>query len=376
MAGLYIHVPFCEKRCIYCDFYSNTDQSYKTPYLKALIREMSLRKDYLKGKSLKTLYFGGGTPSQLTYTELSSLFNAISQHYDLSKCDEITLEANPDDMTSEYIAMLRRLPINRISMGVQSFLDDDLAFLNRRHTSKQAVDAVHQCQDSGLTNLSIDLIYGLPGQTLQRWEQILDAAIALGVPHISAYHIIYEEGTRLWKMMHSGTVKPVDEETSVALFEMLTQKLSAAGFLHYEISNFAKAGFESRHNSSYWTGEKYLGLGPSAHSFDGECRDWNVASLPKYIKGIESGKPEMGHEELNATEQYNEAVFTGLRTLHGVNLSQLRMKFGDAMYLYCMEQAKPSIDAGLLIVDGDKMRLSHKAVFISDSIMSDLMKVD
>jgi putative oxygen-independent coproporphyrinogen III oxidase len=170
MAGLYIHVPFCEKRCIYCDFYSNTDQSYKTPYLKALIREMSLRKDYLKGESLKTLYFGGGTPSQLTYTELSSLFNAISQHYDLSKCDEITLEANPDDMTSEYIAMLRRLPINRISMGVQSFLDDDLAFLNRRHTSKQAVDAVHQCQDSGLTNLSIDLIYGLPGQTLQRWE--------------------------------------------------------------------------------------------------------------------------------------------------------------------------------------------------------------
>ena len=296
MAGLYVHVPFCSKRCLYCDFFSNTEMRYKEPYVAALIREMALRAPYLAGEPIETIYFGGGTPSQLAASDFLQIFEAIQQHFTLTSSMEITLEANPDDLSSAYIRSLRTLPFNRLSMGIQSFHEDDLRLLNRRHTAAQAKEAVDRCQQAGLTNLSIDLIYGLPGQTQTAWEDNLAQALALQVPHLSAYHLTYEEGTALYRLLEEGKVQPVDEELSLSLFHTLIDQLTQAGYQHYEISNFAKPGCYSRHNSSYWTGKAYLGLGPSAHSYNGQEREWNVASLPIYIKGIEAGEPQLERE--------------------------------------------------------------------------------
>ena len=262
MAGLYIHIPFCTKRCLYCDFFSNTEMKYKEPYLSAVIRELELRKDYLEGEPVETIYFGGGTPSQLQAADFSRIFEAIHRLFDVSPCAEITLEANPDDMTPGYVAGLQTLPFNRVSMGVQSFKEEDLRFLNRRHNREQALLAVDLCKKNGLENISVDLIYGLPGQTLEEWKQNLDTVIRLDIPHISAYHLIYEEGTALYKLKEAGKITPVDEDLSVALFTSLIDQLTANGYLHYEISNFARPGMLSRHNSSYWIGKKSLGKVP------------------------------------------------------------------------------------------------------------------
>ena len=288
MAGLYIHVPFCAKRCLYCDFFSNTEMKYKEPYINALIKEMELRKGYIGNEALETIYFGGGTPSQLDEKDFGKIFEAIYRLFDVAEQAEITLEANPDDMKREYVSLLRNYPFNRVSMGVQSFHPEDLRFLNRRHDREQAIKAVELCKEYGITNISIDLIYGLPNQTKQAWEENLRQAIRLDVPHLSAYHLIYEEGTALYKLMEAGKVTPVDEELSVSFFSTLIDRLAEAGYLHYEISNFARPGFFSKHNSSYWTGKKYLGLGPSAHSYNGIDREWNPSSLPIYIEGIEN----------------------------------------------------------------------------------------
>ena len=293
MAGLYIHIPFCTKRCLYCDFFSNTEMKYKEPYLSAVIRELELRKDYLEGEPVETIYFGGGTPSQLQAADFSRIFEAIHRLFDVSPCAEITLEANPDDMTPEYVAGLQTLPFNRVSMGVQSFKEEDLRFLNRRHNREQALLAVDLCKKNGLENISVDLIYGLPGQTLEEWKQNLDTVIRLDIPHISAYHLIYEEGTALYKLKEAGKITPVDEDLSVALFTSLIDQLTANGYLHYEISNFARPGMLSRHNSSYWIGKKYLGIGPSAHSYNGQNRQWNISSLPGYLQAIDKGVPDL-----------------------------------------------------------------------------------
>ena len=259
MAGLYIHVPFCAKRCLYCDFFSNTEMKYKEPYINALIKEMELRKGYIGNEALETIYFGGGTPSQLDEKDFGKIFEAIYRHFDVAEQMEITLEANPDDMKREYVSLLRNYPFNRVSMGVQSFHPEDLRFLNRRHDREQAIKAVELCKEYGITNISIDLIYGLPNQTQQAWEENLRQAIRLDVPHLSAYHLIYEEGTALYKLLEAGKVTPINEELSVSFFSTLIDRLAEAGYLHYEISNFARPGFFSKHNSSYWTGKKYLG---------------------------------------------------------------------------------------------------------------------
>lgn len=375
MAGLYLHIPFCAKRCLYCDFFSNTDSKWKAPFLSALLREMEIRKDYLGGEPLETVYFGGGTPSQLNASDFDRIFNAIARHFDLSLCTEITLEANPDDMTPAYIGSLGAFPFNRISMGIQSFDAADLHFLNRRHTREQAIRAVHTCQDRGLTNISVDLIYGLPGQTPDKWAANLEEALRLNVPHLSAYHLIYEEGTALYKLLEAGRVQPVDEESSVGFFSTLIDTLSAAGYEHYEISNFARPGFISRHNSSYWTGKKYLGLGPSAHSYNGTEREWNVSSLPIYIEGIEKGRPETEKELLDLHTQYNDFIITGLRTRWGIRPDEIRKKFGDELADYCQRQATPLLKQGLLIRQDEAIVLSRKGIFISDSLMSDLLWV-
>ena len=375
MAGIYIHIPFCKKRCIYCDFYSTTLLKYRGAYVGALCRELRLRKDYLKGEAVQTVYIGGGTPSLLQRAELEQLFGEIGRVYGLSDCEEITLEANPDDLTEHYVQMLTTLPINRLSIGIQTFDDGLLKLLNRRHTAAEAITAVKRCQDAGFSNISIDLIYGLPGETDAIWEHDLEQAIGLGVQHISAYSLTYEEGTALWQLREKQQIKETDEEQSLRFFSTLMQRLKEAGFQHYEISNFCLPGRHSRHNSSYWEGIPYLGCGAAAHSFDGSSRQWNVADLTKYIDGIFDGQPLYEREELSATTRYNELVMTRLRTSRGLDLEALRTAFGERLYRYCMEMARPCIERGFLAIEGNHLHLTETGIFISDDIISDLMDV-
>jgi len=375
MAGLYIHVPFCIKRCLYCDFFSNTDMQVKEPYISALIKEMELRKEYIGEDPIETVYFGGGTPSQLSPEDFGQIFEAIRTHFTIADQAEITLEANPDDIRPEYLEKLRELPFNRISMGIQSFNDNDLNFLNRRHQAVQAIQAVAWCKEYGYNNLSIDLIYGLPGQTLREWEHNIHEVIRLDIPHISAYHLTYEEDTQLYKLKDQGKIVPVEEEVSLEFFSLLIDQLTKAGFHHYEISNFAKPGYISRHNSSYWTGEKYIGLGPSAHSYNQENRCWNVSSLPAYIQGVNRGTPEIEYEILDPYTRYNDYIITGLRTYSGIQTEKLETLFGKQLKEYCMQQAIPYINRKLLLHENQMLRLSREGIFISDAIMSDLLWV-
>ena len=376
MAGIYIHIPFCKRRCIYCDFFSTTQSEKKSAYVHALCRELEMRKDYLEGEDIETIYLGGGTPSQLLREELEEIFNHIYKVYPVREDAEITLEANPDDLTPEYVAMLRQLPINRISMGIQTFQEETLKLLHRRHTAVQAIEAFRRCREAGFQNISIDLMYGLPGETLDTWIADLQQAIDLRPEHISAYHLIYEEGTALWKLREQHQVEEADEDLSVSLFSTLIEQLSEAGYQHYEISNFCLPGLHSRHNSSYWTGKKYLGCGPSAHSFNGVSRQWNVASLESYMKGVEEGELDVEVEELDLYTRYNDFVLTSIRTAWGMPLSKLRSDFGEELYRYCMRMAKPHLEQGVLEIGEDVLRLTRKGIFVSDGIMSDLMWVN
>ena len=375
MAGIYIHIPFCKRRCIYCDFFSTTQSEKKPAYVHALCQELDMRKDYLEGEDIETIYLGGGTPSQLTQEELEEIFSTIYHIYKVKDDAEITLEANPDDLTPEYVAMLRQLPINRISMGIQTFQEETLKLLHRRHTAQQAIEAFERCREAGFQNISIDLMYGLPGETLETWKEDLQQAIELHPEHISAYHLIYEEDTALWKLREQHQVEEADEDLSVSLFSTLIDKLTEAGYQHYEISNFCLPGLHSHHNSSYWTGKKYLGCGPSAHSFNGTSRQWNVASLEKYMKGIELGKPDYEIEELDLYTRYNDFVITTIRTHWGMSLSQLRSIYGEELYQYCLRMAKPHLAQGVLEMKGDTLKLTKEGIFISDGIMSDLLWV-
>ena len=301
------------------------------------------------------------------------LFDTIERLFGLGQCKEITLEANPDDLTPDYVAALRDLPFNRISMGIQSFQDKDLVFLNRRHTCRQAIQAVERCQANGLEEISIDLIYGLPGQTQTEWENNLEEALKLAVPHISAYHLTYEEGTALYKLLAAGKITPAGEEQSVSFFATLIDRLTASGYQHYEISNFALPGHHARHNSSYWKGTNYLGVGPSAHSYDGKSRQWNVSSLPLYIKGICAGHPNFEREELDEHTRYNEFVITRLRTMWGIRMDDVLQQFGAEKRDYLKQQAAAYIRQGLLNDSAGTLTLSRKGIFISDGIMSDLL---
>lgn len=375
MAGIYIHIPFCKRRCIYCDFFSTTRSEKKSAYVHALCRELEMRKDYLERENIETIYFGGGTPSQLSKEELEEIFTYIYKVYHIRPNAEITLEANPDDLTPEYVEMLRQLPINRISMGIQTFQEETLKLLHRRHTARQAIEAFQRCREAGFHNISIDLMYGLPGETLETWKQDLQQAIALHPEHISAYHLIYEEGTALWNLKDQHRVEEADEELSLTLFSTLIDTLTQAGYQHYEISNFCLPELHSRHNSSYWTGKKYLGCGPSAHSYNGISRQWNVASLDHYIESITSGKPDYEIEELDIYTRYNDFVITSIRTCWGMPLSHLRSEYGEELYRYCLRMAKPHLDEGVLEIDEDVLKLTRKGIFISDGIMSDLLFV-
>jgi len=376
MAGIYIHIPFCKRRCIYCDFFSTTQSEKKAEYVHALCQELEMRKDYLGGEEIETIYLGGGTPSQLSQEELEEIFLYIYKVYQVSPQAEITLEANPDDLTQEYVSMLRKLPFNRISMGIQTFQEETLKLLHRRHTARQAIEAFRRCREAGFQNISIDLMYGLPGETLDTWKQDLQQAIDLQPEHISAYHLIYEEGTTLWNLREENKVQEAEEELSLALFKTLIDKLTKAGYEHYEISNFCMLGLHSRHNSSYWTGKKYLGCGPSAHSYNGVSRQCNISSLDKYIEGIRANQPEFEIEELDLNTRYNDFVLTTIRTCWGMPLSQLRTTYGETLYNYCLRMAKPHLEQGVLEIVGETLKLTPQGIFISDGIMSDLMWIE
>ena len=376
MAGIYIHIPFCKRRCIYCDFFSTTQSEKKAEYVHALVRELEMRKDYVGDEEIETIYLGGGTPSQLSQEELEEIFAYIYKVYKVTPDAEITLEANPDDLTPEYVSMLRTLPVNRISMGIQTFQEETLKLLHRRHTAQQAIEAFRRCREAGFQNISIDLMYGLPGETLETWEQDLQQAVDLRPEHISAYHLIYEEGTTLWNLREQNKVEEAEEELSLTLFKTLIERLTKAGYQHYEISNFCLPGLHSRHNSSYWTGKKYLGCGPSAHSFDGISRQWNVSSLEKYLEGIRSNQLDFELEDLDLYTRYNDFVITSIRTCWGMPLAQLRTTYGETLYNYCLRMAKPHIEQGVLEIKEDTLKLTPQGIFISDGIMSDLLWIE
>lgn len=347
----------------------------KASYVTAIGRELQLRANYLDNESIDTIYFGGGTPSQLSKDDLDYILKAIHTTFKVNTNAEITLEANPDDLNAGYVQMLLDLGFNRLSMGVQSFDDTELNFLNRRHSAARAIEAVTTSKKLGFNNISIDLMYGLPNQTMDAWTENLTKAIDSNIQHISAYHLIYEEGTKLYRLMKKGDVRTADEELSVAMFSTMIDRLSQNGFIHYEISNFGKENHFSRHNSSYWLGVKYLGLGPSAHSFNGINRCWNISSIPKYIQGVEDNKPQIEIENLDTKTQYNDFILTGLRTMWGINTSQIKELFGEKLLNYCISNIQKHILSGDVIAEGTHYKISRQGIFISDTIMSDLMYV-
>jgi oxygen-independent coproporphyrinogen-3 oxidase len=375
MVGIYIHIPFCKIRCIYCDFFSSISLNKKTQYVEALCNELELRKDYLQGEEIRTIYFGGGTPSQFSKEDFNKIFSKIAQIMgsdENKENKEITLEVNPDDVDSEYAESLKGLPFNRISMGVQSFHDGELRFLNRRHNAQKAIQAVRICRERGFHNISIDLMYGLPGQTLKTWEDTLSQALNLNIQHISAYHLIYEAGTKLHELLSRKKIVPVDEEFSVEMFSKMIDRLQANGFEHYEISNFAKPGFISKHNSSYWNGTCYLGIGASAHSFNGKTRQWNIAHIDEYIENINRGILPLETEIIGEKEAYNDFILTRMRTMKGINLHELESRFGTEKKLYCLQQARKHVEYQTVQLEDNHLKLTRKGIFISDGIMSDL----
>lgn len=382
VAGLYIHIPFCRSRCIYCDFYSTTlPQAWQVPYVEALGREMEIRANEEAGKlgRIGTVYIGGGTPSLLTAEALERLFALVARHYRLEDGAEVTLEANPDDVTGEWVDSLKGTPVNRISMGVQSLDDNILRTLRRRHTAEQARRAVALLQEAGYTNLSLDLIYGLPGQGLAQFERDVREVLGMGVTHLSAYALQFEPGTVLSAMRQRGELSEADEELSLACYERLMDLTAEAGMEHYEISNFALPGRRSRHNSSYWTEAPYVGLGAGAHSYDptGHVRSFNCEDIRQYIEAVGHGRRPSTSEVLDETTRYNERVMLRLRTCEGLSLDELERNFGPERRRYCERMAEPHILRGRVQKKaGEALCLTRSGLFVSDDIISDLLEIE
>lgn len=347
----------------------------KDAMLQQLVRELEERKDYLKGEPIRTLYFGGGTPTVYSPEELKLLIDSAKKWY---SCDieELTVEANPDDLTPDYLEGLRKAGVNRLSIGIQSFIDRDLKLMNRRHGSKQALEVVPLAKAAGFDNITIDLIYGVPGQSEEEWCQNLDLALSLDVQHLSSYHLSIEPKTVFGNRLRRGLFKPVDDELSERLYQRLEEKLLGAGFEHYEVSNFAKPGYYSKHNTSYWTYQRYIGIGPSAHSFNGHSRQWNVANNQKYIHAISHGEPYWEQEYMSDGEQYNEFILTSLRTQWGMQKSEIERRFSDTFIRYFYKAIQPHLASGNLVDEDGCIRIPTNRFLISDGIMSDLFYVD
>ena len=339
-------------------------------YVSALCRELELRRDYLEGEPVRTVYLGGGTPSRLTPHQIGTVISAIRSTLGLDALEELTVECNPDDITPGYVSALKAVGVNRISMGVQTFNDSLLKFLRRRHTAAQALQAVKTCRDSGIGNISIDLMYGLPGQTLEMFGADLQSALSAGVQHISSYCLSYEEGTPLHALKEQGKLQPADDELCSQMFTLMCSTLRQGGFEHYEISNFCRPGYHSRHNSSYWDGTPYLGLGAAAHSYNQTSRQWSPDNLDTYLASIENGVPSFDIETLTPQDRYNEKVMLSLRTAQGLNLHTLPLSQQESL----LTSAKPFLERGQLINQNSILRLSESALFISDSIISTLFE--
>ncbi|MEA4936185.1 Oxygen-independent coproporphyrinogen-III oxidase-like protein YqeR [bioreactor metagenome] len=376
MAGIYLHIPFCKQRCTYCDFYKEIAPEHVDELVNTLITELRLRKDYLKGQSISTIYFGGGTPSILNYSQFKKIFDEIFILFNVVKHPEITMEANPDDLTEKYLQSLSPLPFNRISIGIQSFDDEYLIKINRRHTSQQAIEAVKNARNAGFDNISIDLIYALPGQTLDNWRKQLEKAFALNVEHISAYGLTYEKGTELWRQRNKGLLAVVEDEVTIQMYNYMLLKMNENNYDTYEISNFSKSGYRSQHNSAYWKFIPYLGIGPSAHSFDGNSRQWNIASVKKYMERIASGDIYYEKEILSTQDSYNDYIMVALRTAEGIYLNNVKDKFGNVYLTDCLKNAAVYIKSKDLIMEDERLYLSQKGIHISNLIIMELMKTD
>ena len=374
MSGIYIHIPFCKQACHYCDFHFSTNLGKKEEMVSALCKELELRKDEFANETVETIYFGGGTPSVLSGEEIKKMITTVFVHYSVSENSEITLEANPDDLSTHKIMQLANSPINRLSIGIQSFFEDDLIWMNRAHNAQEAEKCLKEASEH-FGNISVDLIYGIPGMDVARWQQNIAKALSFDIPHISSYALTVEPKTVLAHMIKTGKVENVDDEAAERHFHILVDTLEKEGFINYEISNFGKEGFFSKNNSAYWQGKKYMGIGPSAHSFDGKRRGWNVRNNTKYLKGIQAGDLTMETEYLSRTDRYNEYIMTGLRTMWGVSLSKIKSEFGEKYSDYVMRQSQNKITEQLLVRDGDVILATKKGKFLVDGIAADLFMI-
>jgi len=374
MAGIYIHIPFCRQACYYCDFHFSTSLAKKDAMVLALEQELWLRKEEFKNEKIETIYFGGGTPSLLEKNEIDQIIDAISMYYEVIEIPEITLEANPDDLSVSKIIELSDSAVNRLSIGIQSFFDQDLKLMNRAHNA----DDAHNCLiEAGkhFDNISIDLIYGIPGLTNTRWEENIARALSYDLPHISSYALTVEPKTALKAFIEKGLIPDVDDETAQEQFYLLLNKLEKEGFVNYEISNFGKEGFYSKNNTSYWQGKKYLGIGPSAHSYDGKKRGWNIRNNSKYIRSINRDILPLEEEILTVMDRYNEYIMTGLRTIWGISLKKIQTEFGKVYYDYVLKQSDKYIKEGLLFADREMLGITKKGKFLCDGIASDLFMI-
>lgn len=373
MAGIYIHIPYCKSKCAYCDFYSVVNPKSKQEFVQAICKEIEIQKDYLENENVQTIYFGGGTPSMLENTQIEKILNHIHRNFKVEKNSEITLEANPDHLTEAYLKSLRTLGVNRLSIGIQSFNDVDLHVMKRKHTGNEAIRSVENAQDAGFGNISVDLIYGLPDLTIEAWEKNINRALELNIQHISAYHLTIEPRTVFQKLYENKKLNLPTEDESLEQFKMLQSKTAEKGFLHYEISNFALDGFISLHNTNYWLGVKYLGLGPSAHSYNLTSRQWNIQNLPAYLVAISKGEMVFEIENLTENEKYNDFIITSLRTMWGLNTEKLKRDFDEKYLNYFLRKIEKYIGNHLLKKSNNNYILTENGIFISDTIFQDLL---
>ncbi|PWA05654.1 radical SAM family heme chaperone HemW [Flavobacterium psychrotolerans] len=371
MSGIYIHIPFCKQACHYCDFHFSTSMKKKDQMILAMAKEIQMRKSEFKDEVVETIYFGGGTPSVLSVDEISHLSDAVYKNYNVIENPEITLEANPDDLSKERIIELSKSSINRLSIGIQSFFEDDLKMMNRAHNSAEAKKCL-ELATQYFDNISLDLIYGIPGMSNEKWKQNIETALSFGIPHISSYALTVEPKTTLNKLIQTGKIAQPKDEVAEAHFRILVETLEANGFVHYELSNFGKENYFSKNNSAYWLGEKYLGIGPSAHSYDGVSRGWNVSNNSMYLKSLEENKLPNETEILSKSDCYNEYIMTGLRTIWGVSLGRVEKEFGNDYLDYLQKQAQKFINDDLLFIDQKILKPTTKGKFLTDGIASDL----
>jgi oxygen-independent coproporphyrinogen III oxidase len=376
MAGIYLHIPWCRKVCIYCDFHFSVSMGNKNELLGCMIGELELQKDYLGKESIETIYFGGGTPSVLSIKEIDSVIQKINSLFNIAKNAEISLEANPDDLSMVYLKDLNKLGINRLSIGIQSFSDEDLKWMNRRHDSKQAFECIENSRQAGFENISIDLIYGLPYMGIRTWANNLDIAFKSKVQHLSAYHLTLENKTVYAHKIKKGQMKEPDETRGLEQFEFLVDTAEREGFEHYEISNFCLPGFYSRHNTAYWSLKPYLGIGPSANSYNGNTRQWNIRSNSGYIKNIKEGIIPFELEDLDVNRKYNEYILTSLRTMWGIDTLKIERDHGSVFLEYFLSEAALFLDEGKLERCRNRVRLSRSGKFFADGIISQLFFVD